>query len=364
MIEENQMSSLDALIQLSQKHYGKNISPPDPLKGDGSDRQIYRFRRNDNTSWIGVTHSDRAENEAFIYLSRHFAKKQIPVPKVYAVDLDKNCYLIEDLGDIAMADLLTQWKNEHPPNKETILAAYGKVFYWLPRIQFHGSEGLDYSLPYMSKELNGESFSLDIKYFKDYFWNLFASDYHTNANVDNDLSQLIQRLEQIPRHVFVYRDFQSRNIIWKNDSPYFIDYQSGSLGSIYYDVASALYASKAGIDEQMRLQIIDIYLEELRPFLKVDREKFLDDLYQFVLVRRLRSLGTYGFLPSQKGKMYFLDSIPDTINEIEYLLNHYDVLKPWKALHELFKQWKQDSQLCSKPWLHQYITKIHQCRSQ
>ena len=338
------MELLDSLIRLAQHTFGEELSHPEILKGDGSDRQIYRFRRGEE-SWIGVTNPNIAENQAFIFLSGHLAQCGIPVPEIYISDVEQTCYLLEDLGHLSFADCLGQWSRTEPVDTTAILNAYQKVLYWLPRIQFEGDQGLDYTFCFRDHELDRSVFQWDVTYFKQSFWKLFASHYPFDDAVDQDLEALIQYVGNVERQVLVVRDFQPRNIMWREGEPYFIDYQMGCRGAIHYDIATLLYAFTSGLDDQLRESLIDTYLRELRPWLPLSPVQFLNDFYHFVLIRRLRSLGTYGFLASQRGKPHFLKAVPRTIQEIDDLLDHRHALSSLSHLKALFSQWKQDERL-------------------
>ncbi len=346
------MSLLNALIDLAKQEFGESISDPVSLKGDGSDRKIYRFRQG-SESWVGVTNPHHDENYAFIVLSQHLAQRGIPVPHILSTDLSNGCYLLEDLGDVSLADCLTSWNASHPPDTEAILQAYHKVLYWLPRFQIEGHQGLDYSFCLNHVELAEAVFRWDMNYFREFFWEIFAHRYPRKDSILRDLEGLIQRVCQVERNAFVSCDFQSRNIMWKAKTPYFIDYQSGCQGAIHYDFASLLYASRSGLNDTLREQLIKTYLYELRPWIKLSHEEFIEDFYHFVLARRLRSLGTYGFLPTQKGKLYFLDAIPNTIREIDQLLREHAPLSQWQALQGLFAEWKEEKDLCDIVTLYQ-----------
>lgn len=348
------MVLLDSLIALAQQYIGNGTSEPQLLKGDGSDRQIYRFKRG-RESWIGVTNLNIAENQAFIFLSEHLAKCGIPVPEIYISDGKNECYLLEDLGTFSLADLLRKWNHAESVDTAVILNAYQKVLYWLPRIQFEGHQGLDYTFCFRNQELNQAVFAWDIDYFKRCFWQVFAGDYPIRGAVIQDLEALIQHLEKVERQTFVYSDFQSRNIMWKEELPYFIDYQMGCRGAVHYDIATLLYASASGLNDELRKPLIEMYLQELKPWLKLSHAQFFHDFYHFVLIRRLRSLGTYGYLSQQKGKLHFLEAIPKTIHEIYDLLDHRLASQSLSHLKALFYEWKQDESLCQVSSLYEKI---------
>lgn len=335
---------MQSLIKLSEFYFGKSVPEPEALKGDGSDRQIFRFQKSDS-SWIGITNHNRKENEAFLYLSKYFAGCDIPVPKVYASNIEEGVYLLEDLGDNTLADLLDEWNGLTPVNQTEIIDAYKKVLNWLPKIQFDAHKGLDYSFCFQDVELDEQAYKRYIKYFIDYFWNIFAKKYTFTSAIGSELDRLAQKIGNVEKNVMVHLDFQSRNIMWKDNNPYFIDYQSACRGALYYDIASLMYASKSGLSDKMRLTLINYYFEILQKREKIPLELFWDNFYYFVLIRRIRSLGTYGFLSTQKGKYHFLKAIPGTIEEIYNLLFNIPSLKQWVELRNLFEDWRCEKDL-------------------
>ncbi len=342
------MELLGTLTTLARQHLGPLVEP-EMLKGDGSDRQIYRFHKG-SQSWIGVTNPNVSENRAFIFLSGQLALIGIPVPRIYAVDWKEDCYLLEDLGNQSMADLLRLWNEADPANSAAILEAYQKVLYWLPRIQFEGHQGLDYSFCCRESVLDRSVFAWDLEYFQQFFWKQYIPQYPSSDAILKELGHLIEYLEAVERQVLVVRDFQPRNIMWKEETPYFIDYQMACRGALHYDVACLLYASSSALDEQQRDTLISVYLQELQPWRLLSKAQFLQHFYHFALLRRLRSLGTYGYLSSQKSKYQFLKAIPQTIREIHDLLLRQPTLNDFSHLKALFSEWTQDCNL-SQPSL-------------
>lgn len=336
------MELLNSLKILAKERLGP-LAEPVAMKGDGSDRRIYRFQQG-GQSWVGVTNPNITENHAFIYLSKHLARIGIPVPQIYAVDRKQRCYLLEDLGNWSMADLLRQWNDTNPVNTSGILNAYRRVINWLPRIQFEGNQGLDYSFCFQGSELNRSVFTWDLEYFQQFFCQQFVPQSSLNNTILKELELLVAYLDGVERQVLVLRDFQPRNIMWKKESPYFIDYQMGCRGAIHYDLACLLYASSSGLDEPQRDFLIDIYLQELNPWLYISKAQFLKHFYHFVLLRRLRSLGTYGFLSSRKNKFHFRNAIPPTIRAIHLLLQRQPTLSAFSHLRAFFSEWTLFSQ--------------------
>ena len=162
----------EALTLLSSAYSGCRSPQAIQLQGDGSDRKIYRFQKGSH-SWIGVVHMDRAENEAFLFLSRHFKKLNIPVPDIYAEDLDRHCYLLEDLGNLVLSELVSPSKAQTPPNNADTFSVYQKVIDWMPALQFEAHQGLDYRFCTEKKVLDQNAFQEDLNYFLNHFWKIF-----------------------------------------------------------------------------------------------------------------------------------------------------------------------------------------------
>lgn len=354
------MSALSSLIKLFVSTIGIEGVVPIPLQGDGSDRKIYRFLHQ-NESWIGVTNPSVAENQAFLFLSKFFRERGIPTPQIYAQDLAQNCYLLEDLGEMTLAQQVEQWNQQE--QTEEIITAYQKVIAWMPELQIKSHAQLDYHFCFQDNILDETTFRWDINYFRQYFFQIFAPDDQESVTLTHELETLIHQLNQYPKNSFVYRDFQARNIMWKKDQPYFIDYQNGCPGALYYDFATLLYASKAGLSDPQRKELIQTYIQTFAPWYSWGYEEFCNALYPFVLIRRLRSLGTYGFLSTQKGKFHFLAAIPRTIEEIFSLLHEYPSLQSWLALKELFAQWRENRNVMEQERLESRANQFKQTSS-
>ncbi|MGK0289527.1 MAG: aminoglycoside/choline kinase family phosphotransferase [bacterium] len=301
------------------------------LKGDGSDRKIYRFTMKGKPPVIGVHHSDIQENYDFLFLTRHFQQEKIPVPAIYERHKDSHCYLLEDLGDYNLAEYLATWREQG--DSIQIVEAYQKVLKWLPAIQTKGVEKLkDF---FYDRVMDSSAYQTDITYFKKEFIGRTNHEQLLTPEVNAELDTFVERLSKLEPKYLVYRDFQSRNIMWQNQSPFFIDYQSAMLGSLHYDLASMLYASRAYLTEEERVTLIKYYLDISESTQSL--EKFLEEFYLFVLIRRIRSLGSYAFLSLAKQKAYFFPSIEPTLEEIIGLLSNLKELSGFSNLLKMMQ---------------------------
>ena len=288
-----------------------------PLAPSGSNRVYYRLKKGDKSA-IGAFNPDRKENEAFIGFSRHFYSKDLPVPEIYAVGPDGLLYLQEDLGFTTLYSYLLQ-KGDYFP--DYLIRIYKRVVEQLARLQVEGGEGLDYSLCYPRAAFDKQSMIWDFNTFKYYFLRLADVPFDEQL-LENDMEQFAEYLLQADSSHFMFRDFQTRNIMIRSGEPYFIDYQGGRRGALQYDLASLLYQAKANIPDDIRLELLEHYMDSLEQMLPVDRQQFVEYYYAFVLVRSIQVLGTYGFRGLYERKEYFINSIPFALRNLKWLFDN------------------------------------------
>ena len=315
---------MDVLQQLFEQHFGAPVERTQRLQGQlgGSGRSIIRLTGG-NRSVIGILYGVREENAAFIEFSRHFRRHGLPVPEIYAEDLDQGAYLEEDLGDTTLFEFLSKNRSGDKIGAEAV-AAYRKVVEILPRFQIEAGQDLDYKVCYPRPSFDRQSITWDLNYFKYYFLRLAGIPFSEQA-LEDDFSRLAKFLLSAKRDYFLYRDFQSRNVMLRDGQPYFVDYQGGRKGALQYDVASLLYDAKADLPPGLRQQLLDHYLAELAGFVKVEREGFLQYYYAYVYVRIMQALGAYGFRGFYERKAHFLQSVPYALSNLRWLLHNVEL---------------------------------------
>jgi aminoglycoside/choline kinase family phosphotransferase len=271
-------------------------------------------------SVIGAHNEDVRENTAFSSFTEHFRKMGLPVPEMLADDPDNRIYLISDLGDMTLYALLTLHRSASSEDifPEEILEIYKKALTWLPVFQVKASKDLDYSVCYPRAAFDRQSMMWDLNYFKYYFLKLAKIPFDEQA-LEDDFSSLCDLLLEADSDFFLFRDFQSRNIMVVNDEPWFIDYQGGRKGALQYDVASLLTDGKADLPHQVRETLLQYYLEKLSQIYPVNKEEFLKTYSGFSLIRILQALGAYGFRGYYENKPHFLLSIPYALHNLRYL---------------------------------------------
>jgi aminoglycoside/choline kinase family phosphotransferase len=306
--------------RLFEQRFGKPPASVLPLEGDGSSRSMYRVIGDGYETSIGVVGPDREENRAFISYSRDFRSVGLPVPEIYAVDEDAGVYLEEDLGDTTLFDALSLAREEEKGDfPASMVPVYERVVQILPRFQVEGGKAVDYSVAYPRAAFDRQSILWDLNYFKYHFLKLAHVPFN-EARLEKDFKRLTTFLLGADTRHFLYRDFQSRNIMLRDGEPWFIDYQGGRRGALQYDVASLLYDPKAAIPEALRDRLLEKYLDALEQYLPVDRERFRQHFRGYVFVRIMQAMGAYGYRGFFERKPRFLASVPPAIRNVERLM--------------------------------------------
>src|SRR5689334_23183627 len=281
---------LDVLKRLFEQHFGMPVVRAKPLQGElgGSGRTIVRLLGQAGFSAIGILYPVREENVAFLEFSRHFRRAGLNVPEIYAEDLSQNAYLEQDLGDMTLFEFLSENRSgeEIAP---AVVEAYRRVVQQLPRFQIEGSNNLNYKVCYPRQSFDRQSIAWDLNYFKYYFLKLAGVPFSEQA-LETDFNRLIKFLLTAPRDYFLYRDFQSRNVMLHQGQPWFLDYQGGRKGALQYDVASLLYDSKADLPPVLRQRLLEHYLNMVSGHIDLDRDAFVRYYYAFVYVRIMQAM--------------------------------------------------------------------------
>src|SRR5271156_2384452 len=326
---------MDVLQKLFERHFHTAAAQVQPLQGKlgGSGRNIIRLSAG-RQSAIGILYNVREENVAFLEFSRHFRKHGLPVPKICAEDLDHGAYLEEDLGDTTLFEFLSKHRTGENIAPD-VVEAYRKVVALLPRFQVEAGRDLNYKVCYPRGSFDRQSISWDLNYFKYYFLRLAGIPFSEQA-LENDFDSLTTFLLGADRDYFMYRDFQSRNVMLRGGEPFFLDYQGGRKGALQYAVASLLYDAKADLPPELRQQLLDLYIDRLGDFIKIEREAFLRYFYAYVYVRILQALGAYGFRGFYERKVHFLQSVPYALKNLRWLLHNVRLPIALPTLMEAF----------------------------
>jgi len=307
------------------------------LPASGSSRKYYRLTTG-NGSYIGTYNQNIEENSAFLSFSKHFLECQLPVPHIFAVSEDKDIYIQSDFGDYTLFNSIERCLKSGY-DEETI-GIYKKSLNYLIDFQIVGHNNLDYSKAFPTSGFDRMSILGDLNYFKYCFLKINEEIQFNETRLDLDFQKLTDFLSEAPSDFFMYRDFQSRNIMVRDGEPYFIDYQGGRKGPLQYDVISLLYQVKACIPEEIREDLLKHYLLELERKSKgtISVTEFLKYYPAFILLRLLQVLGAYGFRGLIQNKLHFIQSIPFAIKELLHQVEKWQIPCELAELQSVIRQ--------------------------
>jgi aminoglycoside/choline kinase family phosphotransferase len=329
----------EPIVQLFRAHFGSDPTAVEALAGDGSARTYLRLKGMEGRTVVGGYGPEPEENRAFLAFGRAFREAGLPVPEILAADPAAGVWLEEDLGDTTLFDALRSARDRAGPTGKRegvtgdaaagrndpqalppdVRDVYRRVVDWLPRFQVEGHRVADYRLAYPHRAFDRQSILWDLNYFKYHFLKLAHVPFH-EARLERDFRKLTAFLVRAPADHFLYRDFQSRNVMLRDGEPWFIDFQGGRRGAPQYDLASLLYDAKADLPPAFREELVERYLEARERLEPVDRSAFLELFPGFVLVRLMQAMGAYGYRGFYEGKPRFLDSVPHAARNLAAIL--------------------------------------------
>lgn len=334
----------EELKKLYCAYTGHEPEAIDELPSSGSNRRY--FRLSGTPTLIGVSGTSLEENQAFLYMASHFRKKGLPVPEVVAKSENDAFYLQEDLGDTLLFNAIEKGRKTSVFDEEE-KQLLRKTMRLLPAVQFSGADGMDFSYCYPQSEFNSRSILWDLNYFKYCFLKATGMEFQEDR-LEDDFQKMADVLMRSSSATFMYRDFQSRNVMIKDGEPWLIDFQGGRKGPVYYDVASFLWQAKANYPDSLRKELLKEYIDSLCKYQPVDEKYFYAQLRHFVLFRTMQVLGAYGFRGYFEKKPHFIQSVPFAIENLRQLLQEPHPEYPYlchvlKELTEL-KQFTDDLQ--------------------
>ena len=319
--QNNNMQLIIEDIQALFKSFTKEeITGIDKIPQSGSDRVYVRILTHD-ASYIATYNSNIKENQTFLYLSEHFKTCNCPVPVIFAVNKEQTIYIQEDFGDNALLNELLQ-----KGHSTYTYDLFKKTLQSLAHLQIRGDEGLNYDKCITAKAFGKQAIMNDLLYFKYYFLDTLKLFYDKEKLID-DFELLSNYLSQADHTYFMYRDFQSRNIIVKDNEVHFIDYQGGMKGALQYDVASLLWQSKANLSAEWKNDLLEHYMNcvEIELDKPINKTHFKQQYNGYVLIRLLQVLGAYGFRGLFERKEHFLTSIPLALKNLQWFIANTQV---------------------------------------
>lgn len=337
---------MEKLAALYKQWAGREPAGVERLAGQGSNRTYYRLTDEGGRTVIGVIGTSRDEDHAFVYLSRHFTRRQLPVPQILAVSDDELCYLQTDLGERSLFDAIRGGREAGGRYNQEEKQLLVNTIRELPNMQLRGARGLDWSNCYPQPEFDQESVLFDLNYFKYCFLKATELDFH-ELKLEANFRLFAKDLTSESMDCFLYRDFQARNVMLDAAGhPYFIDFQGGRKGPFYYDLASFLWQASAHYSFKLRRELVYEYYESLKNYTEVPSKRhFVQRLSLFVLFRTLQVLGAYGFRGYFERKKHFIDSIPPAIQNLRDLLKLGERAFPYPYMLDMLRRLTELPQL-------------------
>ncbi|MGD9493734.1 MAG: RNase adapter RapZ [Bacteroidales bacterium] len=326
----------DSLHRIAEEAFLIPVSNVTMLPASGSSRRYFRITFNNGKTILAAENAEIRENNAFIGFAKHFASHGLPVPEILHEHSNKQLYFQTDLGNETLYDFLSANEN----NAEKKHEYYKLAADYLLKFQFCPPP--DYSLSFPRDRFDRTSMMWDLNYFKYYFLKL-ANVPFDEQKLEHDFSAFCNTLDAVPVSFFMYRDFQSRNIIIQNNNLAFVDFQGGRRGPLQYDLASLLFDAKANLGNDFRKEIFDHYLHKLSTSHPEESQQFEKYYLHFALLRIMQAFGAYGYRGYYEKKSHFLQSVPLAAANIRHLLNQIgfggdfpELLKIWKYIAENF----------------------------
>lgn len=324
----------ETLQSLFQLCFSEPVRELIPISAHASARRLVRLR-GETRSAVAVESSNVAENKAFISFSRHFRSAGLSVPEIFCVADNWQTYLQEDLGDSTLFSVLQSERPADGTLSQRVIQLYEEVVRQLSYFQIEAGQGIDYSMCVEGLRYDRDAMLYDCAVFMRELVGRMAIPVAADR-IQGDFNALVDFLARAESSYFMYRDFQARNIMIRENVPYFIDYQSGRYGALQYDLASLLYQSQAQLPESMRAHFVDTYLAQVSLRRQINRDQFLEYFDGFVLIRLIQVLGAYGRLGLGENKEYFLKGIPFAVATFLEVLARRRLSLPLAEITALF----------------------------
>ena len=310
---------VNAVSHLYKIRMGEEPAQVDVLPQSGSERRYFRLHNQKGETVIATHGLNITENETFIYFAQHFKEKGLPVPEVITASDDLSIYLQQDLGDVSLLNILEQ-KGFQPE----VYELFKESLHGLAHLQIKGDEGLDYAKCLTNEEFGKQAIMADLLYFKFYFLDALRKPYDKQKLMD-DFEALSTYLTHTEYKYFMFRDFQSRNImVTEQNEVCFIDFQGGMKGAPQYDVASLLWQARANLPDEWKASLLDDYMVHFEAITgeSIDRDVFRSQYNGYVLIRLLQVLGAYGFRGLFERKAQFLTAIPQALKNLKWFVEN------------------------------------------
>ncbi len=332
-----------------------------PLSPDGSDRLYYRVTAPGIKSFIATDASGCAEkdknsslsqNNSFRRIQQHLKKLNFPVPDYLTNEsAGDDLYLLDDLGDTTLHNFV----KVHGWSSNTI-ARYQEALKLLLRLQIDAAATFNPNWAYAGGFYDYELIvTRELNYFLEEFVINFCRIEITTAvrtELKTEFKLLADTAMLAPTNFFLYRDFQSKNLMLFQDKIFLVDFQGARLGPIYYDLAALINDPYTEIPFPLRQDLQAFYYDQLKiansTDTTTDPAAFAHNFALFSLIRTLQTLGAFGYL-TRCGKNHFAQYIRPALTNLTYYLEELQKhnadceLKTLNLVNKRIDLWQKES---------------------
>lgn len=328
MEKEDNFKSISLLTERAFGEIPKEIIS---LPQSGSHRKYSRVILNDRDCVFCLS-SNIEENKTFIRLASAFHKKGVNVPEIYAVSPDWSSYILEDLGNVQLLDVIKK-----DPESQDLQRLVDASLRSLVEMQFLPAQVWEQNVEF--PPLDEDLILYDFRYAEEQFFRRIGLTY-SRDELGSELNMLKERLLSFPKHLwgFMYRDFQSRNIMIYKDEPWFIDFQSGRRGPCIYDFVSFAWQARAGFTHSQRIRMLEEYSCRIGEKVENVGSLLKENVAYWAVFRMLQVLGAYGLRGLKEEKRHFIESIPPALEEFNNLLEGYRLNHQFPTLSKIINE--------------------------
>jgi aminoglycoside/choline kinase family phosphotransferase len=328
---------------IARRWPGARVENIDSLRGDLSTRRFWRAR-------IGAPPSSDAPRTAivvdlgpddlpryvhalnllpappveppWITVHRFFTSIGLPVPALYASAVDRRALLVEDVGELPLAEAARQ------PGAD-VADLFRLAVEQLFRIHVEGSRAIDDRCVARRIEYDGRLFEWELKEFRTIGLAAVARG-ASEASVAPELKSLAERLNNYPR-VLSHRDYHGQNLYLQDGARIrIIDFQDALMAPAAQDLAVLLTTRDTGavVTPAIEQRILDFYYTGLirRDAANLSAAEFATSYRLCVVQHALKMIGRFEMF-ERGGKRGYAAYIPHA---------RAQALRMMKELPELF----------------------------
>jgi N-acetylmuramate 1-kinase len=281
----------EAILSTARQFLGVDPTVPitlEPIKRGASGRTIVRVKSPVHEPFIGIHWTEeREDNSQFIPVGNFLKQAKLRVPAIIHERARYRVALVEDLGDVDLLSLKNRPFEERLPLYRSAFEQVDRLFYAKPAKDFHLMPPFDAAL-----------YRWEQNYFFEYLVEGFLGMDATALRENPVFPGMAERLGTVARHL-VHRDFQSQNLLIKDDKVWLIDFQGLRRGRQEYDLASLIFDPYLDHSAEEREALLALW-EDI-----ADERPEITLFHQCAAQRLMQALGAYGNILKNRGDEWY-----------------------------------------------------------